>query len=113
VQNPADSAENIERKKLGVIHLSHAGHKRRERADDGNEARVNDGLAAMLFVESLRLQQMLPAKQARIGTLENVRTRAAAERIAGAVADDGRRHQQQVHINQIQMARARHHAHRE
>ena len=49
-----------------VGHLPNAGHKRRERAYDGNESRQDDGLPAVLFVELMGALQVFLVQEPHV-----------------------------------------------
>src|SRR5262245_2381587 len=50
--HPGDAAGDVEAYEAAVAHAREAGHEGCERAHDGDEARENDGLAAVLCVEA-------------------------------------------------------------
>jgi hypothetical protein len=56
---------------------------------NGQEAREDDGLAAMLLVEGVRALQVALVEPDRVFALEHLRADPSAERVADAVADDG------------------------
>lgn len=85
-ENPADPSEDVEREKPQVAHLRHARHEGRESTDDGDEFRVDDGLAPMLLVERFGLPQVLLLEEAGIGTVEDRNSGAPPQQIAAPVS---------------------------
>ena len=55
---PADAAKDVEGEEAAIVHAGDAGDERSEGADDGNEARVDDGLAAVALIELMRARQV-------------------------------------------------------
>src|SRR5437879_2929273 len=102
-EDPSDSAEDIEGNEPAVVHLSDARHEWREGPDDGDESRVDDRLAAVLFVEGMRAGQMLAAEPAGIRTVEDGGTRASTQRVAERIAEDGRGHEDEIHDEHVQI----------
>ena len=110
---PTDAATHAEGKEAQVRHLGHARDERGEGADDGDESGVNDGLAAVLFIEALSSDHVVALEEAGIGTIEDSGTRAAAQQVTGAVANHGGGHQHQIHDHDVQIAGAGYDADRE
>src|SRR5260370_39770279 len=110
---PTDAPAYAKGKEAQVRHPSDTGDKRREGADDGDESGVNDGLAAVFFIELLRPGHIFPLEKAGIGTIEDSRTRAATQQVTGAVTNYSGGHQHQIHDYDVQIAGAGHDAHRE
>src|SRR5271156_4644272 len=55
--NPEESADDVEEQVACVVHLRGAGYWRAEGADDGHEARQDDGARAVFFVKLVRAHQ--------------------------------------------------------
>ena len=53
VATQVDAADEVPGDEVAVGHFAHPGHKRRKGADDGHEARQEDGLAAVFFEEGM------------------------------------------------------------
>ena len=64
--NPRHAAQRAEHNEQPVIHRADARNKRGESANDGQKAREDNGLTAMLGIEHLRLFQMLVPEETRI-----------------------------------------------
>ena len=58
-EHPRDPADDVVGEELRVRHRPDARHKRRKGPDNRHEARDDDGLAAVLLVERMRLPQVL------------------------------------------------------
>src|SRR5204863_4030206 len=87
--DPEYPAADVEGEEADITHAADARDERRERAYDRHETREHDGFAAVLLVEALRAQQVLPLEQpARLG--EHAGAHAAADPIVHVVADDRR-----------------------
>ena len=65
-RDPGDAAGEVVRGEARAPHAADAGDERRERADDRNEARQHDGLAAVLLVERLGAVQVGPLQPADV-----------------------------------------------
>src|SRR5260370_12032217 len=89
-EHPSDPTEYVEGNEAGVVHPSYTGDEGSERTDDGHESRVDDGLAAVLFVEGVGAVQMLAAKPAGIRTAEDGWSGAPAQRISERIASQTR-----------------------
>ena len=87
-----------------------AGDEGRESANHGHEFRVDDGLAAVLFVKGVGALQMLLLEEAGIGAVEDGRTGAAAEQVSTPVPRQTGGGQQYDHDEEIELAGARHHS---
>src|SRR6266542_834811 len=94
--DPQQSAEDVEGQEAAVLHLPHAGHDRRERADDRHEAGDDDRLAAVLLVEIVSAPQMRGIEETGAGTVEQSRTGLSPDPVADRVAEDGGGHQENV-----------------
>lgn len=56
--HPEDGADDVEDRKVAVAHASDARDERSEGTHDGNKARKNDGLSAVLFKERVGAHQV-------------------------------------------------------
>ena len=80
--DPQEPAENIVSQIVRVRHPGRAGYWRAERSDDGNETRHDDGLAAVLFIESMRAFEMALLEEPRILALIQALSHLAADKVA-------------------------------
>lgn len=53
--NPQQRPHKIVHHEFNMIHVTHARHKWRERANDRHKARDNNGLGTIFFIEAMRL----------------------------------------------------------
>src|SRR5262249_29131496 len=83
-------ADDVERKEARVAHLADAGDERREGANDGHEARDDDGLSAVALVEILRANEVLLVEEERTLAAKNFRADAGPNGVVGRVAENGR-----------------------
>ena len=61
--DPDDAAGHVVERERAVGHGAGAGDERHERADDRHEAAEDDGLAAVLLEERVRLRQVVAVEQ--------------------------------------------------
>src|SRR6188768_1079272 len=101
-RNPQHAAAEAVHDEVEVAHAADARHERCERAYYGHEAREDDSLAAVLFVELLRAVQVRGIEQTRALALEHARADEMADPVVRVVAAE-RRHDQQreerVHVH--------------
>ena len=93
--HPQQRARHVEEHELLRRHLGRAGHKRHEGADDGDEAAGDDGHAAVLLEEGVRLGEVIAVQQPvhQAGLVvgrEHARAHEAPHRVVHRVAEDGR-----------------------
>src|SRR6185436_13752331 len=102
--DPKDSTEDVVAGKSRVRHLGNACNHGRKSPGKGNEAREENGLAAVLFIELFCVEQMLAAEPKRIflgiESLSGLVTDAISQRIS----DDSHNTQQHHEISQIEEA---------
>src|SRR4051812_7655037 len=91
---PADGADNIERKKAGVMHFADAGNESRKGSDDRNEFGVDDCLSTVPLIEGMRAVQVFAPEYLRV-FVEQAIPNARAEEKADSIARDGRNRQKQ------------------
>src|SRR5215213_639138 len=72
-EDPEKSAYDVVDDEGAVRHLRRTGDNRRKGADDGDEARDDDGLAAVLLIKGVRFLQVARLKEQRFRTLEKMR----------------------------------------
>src|SRR5918998_5894416 len=65
-EDPGEAADHVVGDELPVGHLRRARHDGREGADDGDEARDDDRLAAVLLVKLMRLFEVARAEDERL-----------------------------------------------
>src|SRR5207302_9306518 len=80
---------------------------RSERPDDWHEPGEHDRLGAMLLVEPLRLQQVLPFEEARIWPREKSRAGLPPDPVTHAVSGDRCQRETRQEPSQREMARRR------
>lgn len=85
--DPDDPSDDVIRDEVRVLHAPDACNKRGERADDRDEAREDDRLPSMFFVESFRTQKVVTTKEAHI-LAENSRTEIGANGVVHGISDD-------------------------
>ena len=81
---------------MRVGHVARAGNERHERSHDRHEPRDDDGLAAVLLEERMRLLEVLAVEEpvqpaALIVRGEDPRPEAAADAVVDRIAEDRRR----------------------
>mmetsp|Transcript_65226 Transcript_65226/g.154023 ORF Transcript_65226/g.154023 Transcript_65226/m.154023 type:complete len:236 (+) Transcript_65226:3230-3937(+) len=99
--DPEHAATDVIERELAPRHLRHAGHKRREGAQEGHETRRDDGDATVLLVEVMRLHEGGLVEEARVLPLEHPRPEIPPDRVVALVAEDGRRGQQRHRQAQV------------
>src|SRR5437016_10821927 len=90
--DPEDPAENVESEVTGIGHFCGAGHRRAKRSNDGNEARENDGPAAIFFIEVMGALKVAAPEEEGVFAAVQSRTRRAANPVTDLVAHDGAKH---------------------
>src|SRR6266567_3055977 len=105
--DPADSSRDVVEEEAPVLHGAHPGQHGREGTDDRHEARDDDGLGPVLFVEAVGALDVLRIEEERLLAREDARPQAHTDGVAHAVPDDGRGDEQPVQPPDIQMARRR------
>src|SRR5215212_10862208 len=85
-KDPEKSADDIVDNEGAVRHLRRASDYRRKGANDWDEARDDDGLAAVLFVKGVRFLQVARLKEQRFRTLEKTRPHLRTCKVADGVA---------------------------
>src|SRR5262249_32265763 len=95
--DPRRGAGDIEEAESAVWHLADARDERRERPNDRHETRENDRLAAVLFVERLRADEVLLVEEQRRLALERARPDAVADRVIDRVPEHGGDEEEQHH----------------
>ncbi len=90
--DPEDAAKNVEEQIAGIGHFRGAGDGRAERSNDRNEARQDDGPAAIFFVEVMGALKMASPEEERVFAPVQGRARRAANPIPNLVAHDGTKH---------------------
>src|SRR5882672_498891 len=105
--HPPDSSCHIVEEEAPVLHSAHPGQHGREGADDGHEARDDDGLGSVLLVEAVGALDVLRIEEERFLAREDAGPQPPADGVAYAVPDYGSGDQQPVQPPDIQMARRR------
>src|SRR5512146_2055383 len=68
--DPGQTAQCAEHQEQAIAHGTDASHERCESTDDGQKARKDDGLAAVLGEEEVSLLQMFVLDEALTGAVE-------------------------------------------
>ena len=105
--HPQHAAHDVEHRKARIGHLCHPRHEGREGADEGHEARHDDGDAAMLLIEGVRAVEGLAVEEAAVFPAEHLRTDVAANGVVHGIAQHGGHGQQAHQQGQIQSAHSR------
>src|SRR5260370_3622158 len=87
--DPKNPSKNVEGQVAGVRHLCRTGDGRAEGSNDGNEARENDGTAAIFFVEVVGALKMAAPEEERVFAAVESCTCRAANPVADLIAHDG------------------------
>src|SRR5260370_19657111 len=90
--DPKNPSKNVEGQVAGVRHLCRTGDGRAEGSNDGNEARENDGTAAIFFVEVVGALKMAAPEEERVFAAVESCTCRAANPVAALIAHDGAKH---------------------
>src|SRR5712692_10610038 len=90
--DPKNPSANVEGNVAGVGHLCGAGDGRAEGSNDGNEARENNGPAAIFFIKIVGALKMASAEEERVFAAVQSCTRRAANPVANLIAHDGAKH---------------------
>jgi hypothetical protein len=85
-QHPAEAAEHAEGKKARVAHAGDPRYERRKRADDRNEPRKDDGLAAVPLIEVLGARDVFLFEKKRVAPREDPRPRLPVQKVSRGVA---------------------------
>src|SRR5260370_29436314 len=91
-KNPSDSTEHIEGNKSAIVHFPHARNERSEGPHNRNEPGVDDGLAAIFFIEDMSPLQMVAAKPAGMPAAEDGGTGSPSQRVSKRIAQNSRGH---------------------
>jgi hypothetical protein len=110
--DPENRSHHIVGEESAVAHRPDPGHERREGADDRNEPRQDDRLAAVLLVERVRAVEVLLLEKPDV-PLECPRADRGADPVVHRVAQDRRNGEQQHHHPHIQVAERGERARRE
>jgi hypothetical protein len=110
--NPQESAEDVKNQISRIAHLRSPGDGRAEGPHNGNKARDDDGLWAVLFVELVRALQVLLLEKARILAAVQTLPRFAADEIAQLVACYGAQARWHEEPGKPDLARSRKHPRR-
>src|SRR5687767_7861711 len=73
-ENPGNTTDHVKEGKLPFIHAHNTGHNGCKGAHDGQETRHDDGAAAMLFIEFMRIVQIFFLKQKAVAPMEHSRS---------------------------------------
>src|SRR3989338_4132812 len=98
--NPQDAAEDVVGDETGIGHLPHPSNERGEGADDRDEARDDNRLCSIFFVEGFRFYQVLTLQKADI-LPEHPGSNESANGIIHRITNDrgnGEEHEEQVRI---------------
>lgn len=90
--DPENSSKNVEGKIARIRHLRRAGDRGTERSNDGNEARENDGAAAIFFIEIMSALKVAAAEEKRVLAAVECSARGAADPVADLIAHNGAEH---------------------
>ncbi|MNC50500.1 hypothetical protein D3C75_997440 [compost metagenome] len=88
-QHPQQAANQVERQEARVGHGSHAGHEGGKGTHYGQETGDDDGLAAMLGIEGVGLDQIVAAEDLRIGIAKQLIPEEVAYGVVHHVAEHG------------------------
>ena len=102
--NPGYTAKRAEQHEQPITHQTDAGDKRGEGANDGQKAGEYDGLTAVLFVECMRLVEMLALDQLGVGSTEQTHSDQPAYPVVGVITTKGSQNQQWRQQFQLQRA---------
>src|SRR6266849_1248302 len=90
--DPKNPAKNVEDQVAGVRHLRGASDGRAEGSNDGNEAREDDGPAAIFFIEVMGALKVAAPEEERVFAAVESRPRRAANPVANLVAHNSAKH---------------------
>jgi len=93
--NPKNAAESVVDQVTGIRHPRSAGNRWTKGANDGDEARENDGFSAIGFIEVVCALEMALAEEERVFAIVQRGACGATDPIANLVADDGAEHNRQ------------------
>src|SRR5579875_2553958 len=82
---PGRSADTVIEEEAWIAHRTDAGHEGSEGADDRHEAREDDRLAAVFFVERLCPHQMFLVEKPGLLIFEHFWPQAIADRVIDGV----------------------------
>ena len=85
---PQEPTQQVIDKERVVVHLGNPGNNRGESTHNRNKPGEHDGLGAVLFEESFRLNEILLLKQFRIRALKQLPTHAGAKAVAHVIAQN-------------------------
>ena len=103
--HPEDRGEGGEGQVAVELHPGHAGDERHQRAHDGEEPAGDDGQAAVLLVELVRLLHVLRL-QVLARLAQQVPADPAADQVVDDVAEEGRADEQRPEHGDVQHAGA-------
>lgn len=86
---PREAADEVEEEVGPVAHLRNAGKDRGEGADDGNEAREDDGLRTVRIEKGMGPLDVLAPEKERLVAVEHGGAEPTPEKISEVVAGDG------------------------
>ncbi len=104
-RRPQQAAKDVEADEVAVGHASHTGYEGGKGADDGDEARQEDGDAAVLLVESVGTIQVFFLEEARVFG-EDARADGVADPVIGRIPGHGGQRDHHVQHEDIQGAAA-------
>ena len=90
--DPKNSPTHVKGNVIEVGHPCSAGDGRAKRSNNGNEARENDGPAAIFFIEVMGALKVAAPEEERVFAAVKSRTRRAANPVANLIAYDGAKH---------------------
>ncbi len=102
--HPDHCARDVVERETAVRHLRDAGHKRRQRAHDRNEAGDDDGLAAMPLEKFVGDPQVFRVRPPILFALERLAPEPATHGEIDSIAGDGGDEHQHDHQRQAQTA---------